>query len=96
MIGGVVQSAGRVGSNAVPEEKPSYLRISAAICHDIRIGVYKVGDQIPSYHELMDKYDVSESTIQRVMIRLKAQDVLRGQHGKGTFVNRVPADGDDC
>jgi len=73
---------------------PLYQQIADDIAEQIRAGVLKPGDRLPSTRQLMANYEVSETVIRFVMIQLKAQSLVYGQPGRGVYV-RGPADGDE-
>ncbi|HAI10212.1 MAG TPA: hypothetical protein DCM28_00810 [Phycisphaerales bacterium] len=52
----------------------------------IRSGRYKVGDKLPSEHELARDLDVSRHTILRGLSTLAAEGWIDRQQGRGTFV----------
>lgn len=61
-------------------------RIVEAITARIRDGVLKPGDALPTYALLAEEFAVSESTVTRAMLVLRARGLVVGWSGKGTFV----------
>jgi DNA-binding GntR family transcriptional regulator len=49
-------------------------------------GEYAKGEQLPTYQQLARLYNVSDSTIFQVIVRLKERGVVVGVRGRGTFV----------
>lgn len=55
-------------------------------------GEYQVGDKIESFAELQSRYGVAGvGTIQAALAPLWDEGVLRGEQGRGTFVQRIPS-----
>lgn len=52
----------------------------------IESGEYPPGAEMPSYKALASMYDVSYATAHRVYMVLGAQGLVRGEPGRGTFV----------
>ena len=63
-----------------------YQQIKTLILAKIEKGDYKIGDQIPSTSEISVIYRVSTITVRRAVSDLINEGVLKGIHGKGTFV----------
>jgi len=61
-------------------------QIAADLTERIRRGEYKPGTQLPPYRVIADLYDVSFSTIARVMTLLRERKVVVGIPGRGVFV----------
>jgi GntR family transcriptional regulator len=71
---------------------PLYHQARQYILERIEAGVWPVGSQIPTEHQLCRTLSVSRATVVRALTELVNQGVLERQHGKGTFVAspRVP------
>lgn len=54
-------------------------------------GEYTAADQIPSYARAAQLYDVSVSTVKRAYLLLSDRGVVRGEPGRGVFVNPAAA-----
>ncbi len=61
------------------------------LLEDIRIGVYKPGDRIPSVRDLCRKYQVSKQTVARAISNLNELQVLELAHGKVTRIRNFPS-----
>jgi DNA-binding GntR family transcriptional regulator len=61
-------------------------QIAADLTERIKRGEYKPGEQLPTYRSLGDLYNVSFSTVARVMTLLRERGVVVGVPGRGTFV----------
>lgn len=69
---------------------PRYVEIADEIVLQIRQGVLKPGDTVPSESELMDRYGVSGGTIRRAMTEVRASGLVETRHGKGSTVKDRP------
>ena len=49
---------------------PLYYQLKELIMNDIRTGVYHDGDLIPTEKELMEKYDLSRTTVRQALNEL--------------------------
>lgn len=65
---------------------PLYKQVIEAIRQDIRTGVLKAGQQIPTEPELEKKYGVSRVTVRSAVLELVSEGLLVRYQGKGTFV----------
>lgn len=63
-----------------------YVQIADDIARQIEDGNLKPGEKLPSTAALCAKYDVSETVIRFVMVRLKTLGLVDGQPGRGVFV----------
>jgi GntR family transcriptional regulator len=64
-----------------------YQRVADDIRAQIKAGVLKSGDRLPSTRELCIKYDVSVTVIRFAMLQLRTDGTVIGQAGKGVFVS---------
>ncbi|MFD7948912.1 GntR family transcriptional regulator [Streptomyces sp. NPDC059744] len=74
------------GGRAVPR----YVQIADEIVQQIRSGVLKPGDMVPSESELVDRYGVSGGTIRKAMVEVRASGLVETRHGKGSLVKARP------
>lgn len=65
---------------------PLYERIKSHVMERIRDGTWKVGDKLPSEHELAAALGASRLTVHRAFRELTTAGVLTRLHGVGTFV----------
>lgn len=63
-----------------------FTQIEADIKNNIEIGVYKLGDKLPTENELMALYNVSRITIRRAIEDLTKEGIIIKKQGKGTFI----------
>lgn len=67
---------------------PDYERVVRHITARVKAGELRPGDQLPSYRELAEEFEVSVSTVQQALRILRVTGVVEGHPGKGTFVAR--------
>ncbi|NIF22705.1 MULTISPECIES: histidine utilization repressor [Pantoea] len=65
---------------------PIYLRVKQAIISQIRQGVWKAHQRVPSESELVNELGVSRMTINRALRELTSEGFLMRMQGVGTFV----------
>lgn len=53
-------------------------------------GEFVQNDMIPSETVLAEKYDITRTTVRRAISELVNENLLRKEHGKGTFVSLKP------
>lgn len=66
---------------------PLYYQLKELILNDIHTGVYQDGDLIPTEKELMDRYDLSRTTVRQALNDLVYEGMLKRKKGVGTFVH---------
>ncbi len=64
-----------------------HLSISEHLRHQVVVGDYQPGDQLPSEHQLMQEFGVSRTTIRRAIANLVNQGLVTAHQGKGVFVS---------
>jgi DNA-binding transcriptional MocR family regulator len=74
---------------AVSPESPLYIQIAQRIEHQIRDGVLRVGDRVPSIRSLSCKQGVSISTILQAYFWLENRGCVEARNRSGFYV-RVP------
>ena len=65
---------------------PLYRQVKSLITEDLRAGVWKPGEMIPSEAELASRHGVSQGTVRRAIEELASENLLIRQQGRGTFV----------
>jgi GntR family transcriptional regulator len=65
---------------------PLYVQLAEAIRRNIREGILKEGDLIPSESQLMEAYQISRITVRNAQLRLEYEDEVFKVHGRGSFV----------
>lgn len=71
---------------AVAAFSPLYRQVRQLIIDDLRAGVWRPGELIPSEQELAARHGVSQGTVRKAIEELAALHLLVRQQGKGTFV----------
>ena len=65
-------------------------RIYEEIIEQIVIGTFRIGDRLPSEHQLGTEYGVSRAVVREALARLHADGVTTTRRGAGTYVQRQP------
>ncbi|MBL0386391.1 GntR family transcriptional regulator [Tumebacillus sp. ITR2] len=65
---------------------PLYIQVKEAVLAEIKTGVWKTGDKLPTERELSEKLKVSRNTVSQAYQELEAEGVLSSVQGRGTFV----------
>lgn len=72
-----------------PEKsEPLYEQIKDALTAQIKSGILKPDDRLPSEKELCAIYNVSRITVRQALAELAREGLIYRIHGKGTFVAR--------
>jgi len=66
-------------------EEPLYRQLAAELGGQIRSGVYRVGDRIPSEAELQEQHGISRETVRLAMNLLRVEGLVTIRQGSGTF-----------
>lgn len=73
-----------------PEKKKyKYDIVADTIIDEIRAGVWRVGDKLPSEAKLIERYAVSRVCLREALKKLSVIGILRIAQGDGTYVNEV-------
>lgn len=70
--------------------KARYKQVAELLRDAIKRGEYPAGTTLPSQPELAREYDLNQSSISRAMAMLRAEGLIRTEHGKGSVVLEVP------
>lgn len=65
---------------------PLYLQLYHLLRREIVNGNWQPGDQLPSEHQLVDRYQVSRATVRQAMQELLADGMIERKRGRGSFV----------
>jgi len=65
---------------------PLYEQLCDTLKEQIKSGLYREGDKIPSEEQLSKTYEISRITVRNALQHLVDEDVLIKKKGKGTFV----------
>lgn len=63
-----------------------YRQVALELQEQIERGKYPPGTQIPTYAELAYTYNISATTVQRVILILKERGLIVGVPGQGNYV----------
>ncbi len=74
------------------EPAPIYQRVKQAIVSQIREGLWKANQRVPSESELVNELGVSRMTINRALRELTSEGFLVRMQGVGTFVAEMKGD----
>jgi len=66
--------------------EPAYAQLVRILTGQIKAGVFRPGDRLPSEAQLCERYSVSPMTVRRVINILVDQGVVTAEQGRGTFV----------
>ncbi len=69
---------------------PRYVQIAEDIVQQVRAGVLKPGDQVPSEADMVERYGVSGGTVRKAMLEIRASGLVETRHGKGSYVKDRP------
>lgn len=65
-----------------------YSQVKDKIEKEIKAGIYKIGDSLPSEFQLCKDYDVSRTTVRIALQQLELEGRINKVQGKGTFVSK--------
>jgi DNA-binding transcriptional MocR family regulator len=77
-------------SRPAPEGCPKYLKLAKNFERQMRAGVLRVGDRLPSIRQLRDAHRVSAATAVGCYLWLERQGYVRARPKSGYFVSRAP------
>jgi DNA-binding transcriptional regulator YhcF (GntR family) len=66
---------------------PKYEQLVNEIIRHIQSGQLRLGDKLPSIHEIISNYDISRDTVVIAYNELKSRGIIRPKHGKGFYVS---------
>lgn len=68
-----------------------YLQVARTLRKEIVDGVYPVGSQLPTEHELCDRFEVSRYTVREALRRLRDDNLVSSRPRTGTLVVPRPS-----
>ena len=71
-------------------DRPAYKQIADSIRTAVSSGELAPGDKVPSESELVKSFGVAQGTVRNALTQLRAEGLLRAEHGKGVFVRERP------
>ncbi|TFV56190.1 GntR family transcriptional regulator [Mycobacterium sp. PS03-16] len=70
---------------------PRYLQVARTLRKEIVDGVYPIGSQLPTEHELCERFAVSRFTVREALRRLRDDNLVASRPRAGTMVVPRPA-----
>ncbi|KQZ90257.1 GntR family transcriptional regulator [Phycicoccus sp. Root563] len=71
-------------------DTPAFKQIAQGIREAVSLGRLQPGDQVPSEAQLMEQFGVARMTVRQALADLRAEGLLRAEHGRGVFVRDRP------
>ena len=71
----------------VSDQVPLYYQLQTILTEKIQSGNLEAGQQLPTEAELGSQYGVSRITVRQALSKLEAENLIRREAGRGTFVN---------
>src|SRR5687768_7153739 len=68
-----------------------YLQVARTLRKEIVDGIYPVGSQLPTEHELCDRFEVSRYTVREALRRLRDDNLVSSRPRTGTLVVPRPS-----
>ncbi|MBC3933488.1 FadR/GntR family transcriptional regulator [Undibacterium curvum] len=65
--------------------------LAETISNNIRSGILKPGEKLPTESAIMELYEVSRTVVREAISHLQASGLVRTRHGIGTFIQEPPA-----
>jgi len=69
---------------------PIYIQLINILKHSIMAGDLGENEPIPSETQLAQQYQITRTTVRRAISELVNENILRKEHGRGTFVSLKP------
>ncbi|WP_434512723.1 GntR family transcriptional regulator [Desulfitobacterium sp. AusDCA] len=71
---------------------PLHYQLTNDLREGIIKGIWSVGELFPTDKELMEKYNISSTTVRRAVAQLVQEGLLDRKPGRGTFVKEAPVE----
>src|ERR1700684_3031846 len=69
---------------------PPYLQIVQQVRQALRMGVLKLGDQLPTVREVVSETAINPNTVLKAYRDLEREGLVEARSGQGTFVRALP------
>jgi GntR family transcriptional regulator len=69
---------------------PPYLQLVQQVRQALRMGVLKVGDQLPTVREVVAAVAINPNTVLKAYRDLEREGLIEARAGQGTFVRQLP------
>ncbi len=84
---GRIETTSAMPTTVKPNSRDAkYLRLAEELRAQVRRGVLKPGDQLPSFVELRSSHQISRGTVEKVHALLERDGLIVREQGKGVFV----------
>jgi GntR family transcriptional regulator len=70
----------------IAQDSPLYSHVETVLAGEIADGYLKIGDQLPTEDNLIERFEVSRITVRRAIQNLVSRGLVEIRRGKGTFV----------
>lgn len=74
----------------VETPRARYRQVADELRNAIKRGQYLPGAMLPSQPELARRYGLNQTSINRAIMLLRAEGLVRVEHGRGAFVQEIP------
>jgi GntR family transcriptional regulator len=75
----------------VEEPRARYRQVADELRAAIKRGEYAAGSPLPSQPDLARTYGLNQTSINRAIALLRAEGLVRVEHGRGAFVQEIPS-----
>lgn len=72
--------------NTLEKPVPKYIFIAESLKSEMARGLLSPGDQLPSFNEMIERFNVAKNTIDKAHVILEREGLVRREHGRGIFV----------
>lgn len=72
---------------------PLYQQIKQILLDEIRQGLWKAGEQLPTESALAERFGISVGTVRRALGSLEDEGIINRREGSGTFVRTYKGTG---
>jgi GntR family transcriptional regulator len=69
---------------------PPYIQLIHQVEHALRLGLLKVGDQLPRVKDVVGSLSINPNTVLKAYRELEHKGIVSGRPGQGTFVDTAP------
>ena len=75
---------------SLQEPQARYRQVAAELRAAIKRGDYPAGSALPSQPDLARQYGLNQTSINRAIAILRAEGLVRVEHGRGAYVQEIP------
>lgn len=73
-------------STTLTKRVPKYVLLAESLRSEMECGTLAPGDQLPSFHDMMQRFNVAKNTIDKAHLILEREGLVRREQGRGIFV----------